>query len=142
MLNYFYPITADFDKLFEDFTNELTKSSTNYPPYNIGTIQKEDTKYGLIEIAVTGLTEKDVKVYFDDEGLLTIEGKYPKIETEINYNFKSLSSKDFTRKFKLEKNYTVKAVQLENGLLRIFLKEDKPEIQTIPINTEKVKLIA
>ena len=138
---YTLPITKQFDELFDEFTTKSFNVQDNNPPYNVATITKDEKSMGLIEIAATGLNENDIKVYFDDEGKLVIEGKHPKPaeNVDIQYHYKGLSTKDFTRKFKLEKNFVVDSVVLKNGLLRIFLKEEKPDVQYLKIETEEPK---
>ena len=138
---YTLPITKHFDELFDEFTTKSYNVQDNNPPYNVATISKDelDSTMGLIEIAATGLSKKDIKVYFDDEGKLVIEGKHHKPSKELNiiYNYKGLSTKDFVRKFRLEKNFKVHSVILKDGLLRIFLKEEKPEVEYLEIETKE-----
>ncbi len=118
-----------FENIFDDFTSKAFNQDDVYTPYNIFT---EDEK-GIIEIAVTGLDEKDLKAYFDD-GYLVVEGKHPKDEENRSYNHKGLSTKDFKKKFKLEKNWEVKEIDVKNGLMQIILEQNVPKKQLIPIN--------
>jgi len=80
-----YPMSQEFENIFDDFTSKAFNQDDVYPPYNIFT---EDEK-GIIEIAVTGLDEKDLKAYFDD-GYLVVEGKHPKDDENRTYNHKGL----------------------------------------------------
>jgi HSP20 family molecular chaperone IbpA len=101
----------------------------NYPPYNIYT--EKDVK--VIEIGIAGFSEKDIKVFFDEDGYLVIEGNIEKQERE--YNHRGLSLKRFKRKFTVDK-FKVQNVVLKDGILKIALKEDKIEPQLIPINVD------
>ncbi len=141
-----YPITDNFDDLFEELTASSYKSDVNYPPYNIY-METDDTDQGqeegliiepsptgIIEIAVTGLSETDVQVYFE-EGVLVIEGNYPKDNEKIKqYEHRGLSSKDFVKKIQLEKNWEVEDIEVYNGLMTISFKENKPEKKFLAIN--------
>jgi molecular chaperone IbpA len=131
-----YPITRDFDEIFENFTSSVYKVDNNYPPYNIFTIEDEE-RYGKIEIACAGIPEENIKVYFDDSDLLVVEGTYPEAK-ERQYTHKGLSTKDFAKKFRLEKNWEIKEVNYENGLLEILLIQNKPKKQFIPINKSNI----
>ena len=132
---YTLPYSSKFDSIFDEFLNASYKTTETYPPYSVSTVTQDGETLGVIEIAATGLSEDNVKVYFDDENFLVIEGTYPKEETERTFSHKGLSTKDFKRRFQINKNFVVKTVILKNGLLRIFLKEEKPDITYIPINT-------
>ena len=139
-----YPITDNFDDLFEELASSSYKSDVNYPPYNIY-METDDTDQeegliiepsptGIIEIAVTGLSETDVQVYFDD-GILVVEGNYPKDNDKIKqYEHRGLSSKDFVKKIQLEKNWEVEDIEVYNGLMTISFKENKPKKTFLAIN--------
>ena len=126
----FYPVSRGFDDIFEEFTNQAFKADENYPPYNYYTEDEND----VVDIAVAGFDEKDIKVYFDEDGYLTITGSIEK-EQNRDYKHRSLSMKNFKRKFRLDKHLEVKNVTLKNGILRIVMHENKVEPQLIPINT-------
>jgi len=98
------------------------------PYYNIGF--QTDTQDGFIEILTPGLDKEDIKVSVSDN-YLTVKGSYktnPKEYTEQN-----IELYDFSRKFRLQ-NQNIKSVKLKNGILRINLKEIKPEVVRIEID--------
>jgi molecular chaperone IbpA len=134
MLHNFYPISREFDAIFDDFTRKAFKSADTYPVYNIF----EDESEIHIEIAVTGLGEENLKAYIDD-GYLVVEGKYPD-EKDKNFIHKGLSKKDFIRKFWLDKNYEVEEIDVKNGLMQIKVVKKEPDRLLIPINGEVKKL--
>jgi len=136
MFRNFYPISRDFESIFEDFTDKAFKQADAYPVYNIYT--SEDNDEAFIEIAVTGLGEENLKAY-DDEGMLVIEGKYPEDETGKRYFHRGLSRKDFTRKFKID-NFYVEEISVVNGLMSIHLRKQAPERKSIPIKSEVKQL--
>ncbi len=131
MMFYTYPDTQEAENLFDTFTTDAFKADSSYPPYSIYTTNSEEPR-GFIEIAITGLTEDNIKVYFDD-GVLIVEGAHPEAEERI-YAHRGLSTKDFVKKFKLEKNWEVKDIQAKNGLLIIELIQNKPKKQFLTIN--------
>ncbi len=126
----FYPTNTDH--LFADFeeATSANKPVSNYPPFNIFFEGEDDV--GVIEVSCAGLSVNDLDVYFEDSTLI-VEGTYPEKE-ERKYSHKGLSTKDFKRKFKLERNNQVDTVTVENGLMRITLKTVEPERQLITIN--------
>jgi molecular chaperone IbpA len=129
-----YPITRDFGDLFDTFTESAFKADNSYPVYNTYKTEDEEKEKLFIEIAITGLTEKDVKAYFDEDNYLVIEGKYP--EEERSYFHRGLSRKDFKRKFELGKNLEVKSITAKNGVLTVELQDNIPEIELIPISND------
>jgi molecular chaperone IbpA len=138
-----YPITRDFGTLFDTFQESAFKADTSYPVYNTFKIDNPDEinadSKSFIEIAVTGLSEKDIKAYFDEDNYLVIEGKYP--EEDRTYFHRGLSRKDFKRKFELGKNVEVKNITVKNGILIVELQDNIPETKLIPINTQDANIL-
>ena len=75
-----------FDRLFDEFfrLQSSTKNIPNYPPYNL---VKDGDSY-TIEMAMAGLTDKDVDIVLEDR---TLTISYEKSEEEM---IKVLSIKD------------------------------------------------
>lgn len=117
-------IFSDMDKILE----ETFKKDVSYPPYNI--YKEEDSS--IIEMAVTGFKKSDIKIYFDNDGFLTIEGTKEEAPTR-DYIHKSLSTKNFTRKFNTS-NMIVQSAKIEDGLLTINLTKNTKDISYISID--------
>ena len=103
-----------------DFFDNFTRVST-YPPYNI----KEKDDLGVIEFAVAGFAEKDLKVEVK-ENTLSIHGCKDKMTTE-DYFHKGISDRSFTKKFQLHKQIVITGAELKDGLLKIAYHREIPE---------------
>jgi len=130
MIRYnLFPLTTN------DIFNEMDKlmmssfkGDTNYPPYNV---YIEDDNRTFIEIAVSGFRKHELNAFIYDDGNLCVEGKREK--NDRKYIHKSLSTKDFIRKFRLERYLEVKDITLENGLMTIELSTSEPERKLLTI---------
>jgi len=119
--NHFLGFNDDF---FSDF---FVKTHNTYPPYNV----KEKDEKGLIELAVAGFKEKDLKIEVKDN-LLSIYGCKESKDTE--YLHKGIANRSFTRRFKLHEHIVVNGAKLEDGMLRVSYHREIPE-------SEKPKII-
>ena len=105
---------------FDHFFNNV--QTTNYPPYNIVTINNVESR---LEIALAGFKKKEVKVY-TQYGKLVVEGsKEDKDESE--YAHKGLAQRSFTREWTLSDDTEVRKVSFEDGLLSVELGKVVPE---------------
>ena len=106
-----------------DFFDSFRRVST-YPPYNI----KENDDTGVIEFAVAGFAEKDLKVEVK-ENTLSIHGCKNKMDT-LDYNvYKGISDRSFSKKFQLHKHIVVDNAELKDGLLKVSYHRDIPEAE-------------
>ena len=136
----FDPFFVGFDRLFDrlaSFDANETLRPTNFPPYNI--VKKDDYKYE-IELAVAGISAKDISIEHNPEtGVLTVEGS--KNGTEENYLHKGIAERNFVRTWTLAENVEVTGADLNDGLLKVELERIVPEAKrpkTIKIGTKKV----
>ena len=118
-----------FDRLFDEFfrLQSSTKNVPNYPPYNL---VKDGDSY-TIEMAMAGLTDKDVDVVLEDR-TLTITYDKSEVEDDKGVIHKGLAQRSFKRSFNLADDIEVQKAQLKNGLLsirmeRIIPDEKKPQ---------------
>jgi molecular chaperone IbpA len=115
-------IRNHFIGFHQNFFNGF-QSVSKYPPYNI----KEKDDLGVIEFAVAGFTEKDLKVEVK-ENILSIYG----CKDEKNPNdfwHKGISDRSFTKKFQLHKHIVVDNAELKDGLLKVSYHRDIPEAE-------------
>jgi molecular chaperone IbpA len=106
-----------------DFFDSFRRVST-YPPYNV----KEHDDKGVIEFAVAGFAEKDLKVEVK-ENTLNIHGCKNKMDT-LDYNVhKGISDRSFSKKFQLHKHIVVDNAELKDGLLKVSYHRDIPEAE-------------
>lgn len=120
-----------FDEQFNKLTklhSDVTKNIPNYPPYNIKKV--DENKY-VIEIAVAGFSKQELDVEIN-EGVLTVKGNST-IGSEtadgdnVNYLWKGISDRAFTRNFTLADSVEIKNAEYFNGLLKIWLERLIPE---------------
>ena len=118
-----------FDRLFE--SNQQNQSS-GYPPYNL----KKDGDHYIIELAVAGLSEKDIMVHVEDR-VLTVSSETEK--TDESYIHQGIAKRSFKRSWTLTDDMIVNDAVMTSGMLIITLErvipEDKKSRQ-IPIVTK------
>lgn len=119
-----------FDTIFERFPETLT---TKYPPYNI--IKEADGAYS-IELAVAGFKREEIDVSISSNELL-IRGSHEdtrengEAAADTKYVYRGLSRRSFLRRFALAENVDVSGASLENGILRVTIKKNTPEVPEI-----------
>ena len=136
----FDPFFVGFDQLFDrlaSFDAKETLRPANYPPYNI--VKKDEYKYE-IELAVAGISAKDINIEHNPEtSVLTVEGS--KGGTEDNYLHKGIAERNFIRTWTLAENVEVTGADLNDGLLKVELERIVPEEKRpkiIKIGTNRV----
>ena len=122
-LTYPRSLFVGFEPLFSELErlHSVTPGQDNYPPHNIVRIDDENF---MIEMAVAGFSKDDVEVELKD-GTLTISGS--KTEDERNYAHKGISSRKFSKSFRLAEYVVVDDADLANGVLVVNLRVDIPE---------------
>ena len=103
-----------------DFFDSFRRVST-YPPYNI----KEKDDLGVIEFAVAGFAEKDLKVEVKDQTLYVYGCKVEK--TSEDFYHKGISDRTFRKSFKLHEHIRIDGAELKDGLLKVTYKREIPE---------------
>jgi len=103
-----------------DFFDSFRRVST-YPPYNV----KENDDLGVIEFAVAGFAEKDLKVEVKDQ-TLHIYGRKEEKRSEDFYH-KGISDRTFQKRFRLHEHIRIDGAELKDGLLKVTYKREIPE---------------
>ena len=103
-----------------DFFDSFRRVST-YPPYNI----KEKDDLGVIEFAVAGFAEKDLKVEVKEQTLHVSGCKEEK--TSEDFWHKGISDRSFTKRFQLHEHIMINGAELKDGLLKVAYHRDIPE---------------
>jgi len=119
----FTPTYVGFDRLFNEMlkTQSRGKSVPQYPPYNL----IKDGETYTIEMAMAGLTDKDIDIILE-ERTLTIS--YDKTEeTRENLVHQGLAQRSFKRSFNLADDIEIKKATLKNGLLSVEMERVIPE---------------
>ncbi len=122
-----------FDRLFDEFfrLQSSTKNVPNYPPYNL---VKDGDSY-TIEMAMAGLTDKDVDVVLEDR-TLTISYEKSEEDNDKGVIHKGLAQRSFKRSFNLADDIEVQKAKLKNGLLSIRMERIVPDEK----KPQKIKL--
>ena len=122
-LTYPRSLFVGFEPLFSEIERLTsgTPGQDNYPPHNIVRI---DGEHFNIEMALAGFSKDDVEVELKD-GTLTISGS--KTEDERDYAHKGISSRKFSKSFKIAKYVVTDGADLVDGILVVNLQLDIPE---------------
>jgi len=129
-----WPLTIGFDRIqaqLDNFPESFQRNTSGYPPHNI--IKTSEEEY-TIELAVAGFS-KDQLVVEVKEDMLTVSGNNStdselmgdKIAAEEDYIHRGIANRSFTKRFKLAESVKVINGDLQNGMLKIFLKHIIPE---------------
>ena len=121
MLNDDIRILKNYFLGFHDNFFDGFKRVSTYPPYNI----KEKDDLGVIEFAVAGFTEKDLKVEVKDQTLHVYGCKEEKKSDDFYH--KGISDRTFQKSFKLHEHIKVNGAELKDGLLKVAYHRDIPE---------------
>jgi molecular chaperone IbpA len=119
----FTPTYVGFDRLFDEMLKLQSrgKSVPQYPPYNL----IKDGETYTIEMAMAGLTDKDIDIVLE-ERVLTIS--YDKTEeTRENLVHQGLAQRSFKKSFNLADDIEIKKATLKNGLLSVVMERIIPE---------------
>ena len=114
-----------FDRLFQEMLRPQ-KNLPTYPPYNL---VRDGDNY-TIEMAMAGLSDKDIDVVLEDR---TLTISYEKTEEESkDVLHRGLAHRSFERSFNLAEDIEVKKATFKNGLLSIVMErivsdEKKPQ---------------
>ena len=116
-----------------DFFDSFRKVST-YPPYNV----KEKDDLGVIEFAVAGFAEGDLKVEVIDN-TLKVSGCKEEKRSEDFYH-KGISDRTFRKSFRLHEHIRINGAELKDDLLKVAYHREVPESekpQVIKIKSKK-----
>ena len=103
-----------------DFFESFRRVST-YPPYNI----KEKDDKGVIEFAVAGFNDNDLKIEVKENTLSIYGCKEKELQEDLMH--KGISDRSFTKKFQLHKQIIVDGPKLKDGILSVKYHREIPE---------------
>lgn len=124
-----------FDKVLDTinnvnntYTKAIVNNSPNWPPYNI--VKIDDNNYS-IELAVAGFGKHNLDIELANNTLVVKGGftvdEIDPIDNPVQYLWKGIADRMFTRKFTLADTVEVKNAEYVNGMLKIFLENVVPE---------------
>ena len=121
-----------FNEIFDSLKSNQVEI---YPPHNIIEVNDDES---YIELAVAGFSIQDLEIE-TEKSELRITGKKPNSKyLDSQFRHRGISSKGFTKAFRLGEHVFAKEASCENGLLKIRLVREVPEAmkpKTIPINS-------
>ena len=103
-----------------DFFDSFRRVST-YPPYNI----KEKDDKGVIEFAVAGFNDNDLKIEVKENTLSIYGCKEKELQEDLMH--KGIYDRSFTKKFQLHKQIVVDGAKLKDGILSVKYHREIPE---------------
>lgn len=121
-----------FDKVLDTLHNVqdtyAKAAAQNWPPYNI--VKIDDNNY-TIEMAVAGFGKQNIDIELANntlvvKGGLTLDEVDP-VSNPIQYVYKGIADRVFTRKFTLADSVEVKNAEMLNGILKIYLENLIPD---------------
>ena len=126
------PTIARFGIGFDQMFNELervTRQTTNYPPHNV--LRIDDNHY-VVEMAVAGFGKQNLDIELANntlviKGGLSVDDMANETVNPVQYLWKGIADRYFTRNFTLADTVEVKNAELINGMLKIFLENVIPE---------------
>lgn len=132
--------TQNFDKFFvgadrmiqtlAKAQDTLGKALPGYPPYNITKV--DENKY-CIEMAVAGFGKNNIDIELSNNtltikgGLMSVDEMAKETTNPVQYLYKGIADRFFTRKFTLADHVEVKGADLVNGMLKLWLENIIPE---------------
>ena len=130
--------TAHFDKWFvgadkvlknlSSAHEQMAKNIPGYPPYNI--VKNDENNY-TIELAVAGFGKQNLEIELANNTLIVKGGSTNEdinpVDQPVEYIWKGIADRFFTRKFTLADSVEVKNAEYINGMLKIFLENVVPE---------------
>lgn len=130
-----------FDHLWDEIARLSQGVDQSFPKHNV--VKHNDTKYA-IELALAGYRREDIVVELK-EGILVVSGADTLgQDPEKEYLHKGISSKRFTKSFRLSEHVVVDGADFVDGLLVIDLKVVIPEEKRprlIPIGSSDKQLL-
>jgi len=124
-LSFFHhPSNVGFDRWI-DIPQLLSEEriKTTFPPHNL--IKVGEFEY-IIELAVAGYKQSDLDIT-QEKSQLVIKGDIKEKEQTTEYIHKGLAGRNFTKSFTLADTIIVQSASLEDGILKVFLKNQIPE---------------
>lgn len=112
-----------FDHLWNEIERLSTGTDISFPKHNV--VKYSETEFA-IELALAGYALSDIEVELK-EGILVVRGSKDDAAEKKEYLHKGVSTKNFTKTFRLSEHVVVDGADFVNGLLVIKLKVVIPE---------------
>jgi molecular chaperone IbpA len=125
MTGTFLPKTAfiGFDHILSQLEQVSNHAKDTYPPHNV--IKYDDRTYE-IELAIAGFVNDDLTIELKDN-VLIVTGDRPPRRPETQYVHRGISTRKFTKSFRLSEYTEVTGAGLRDGILSIGLEVKLPD---------------
>jgi len=117
------PFLLGFEQLDKLVERTLKAGSDGYPPFNIE--QRGEDAF-RITLAVAGFAEDDLAITVED-GQLLVSGRHDTDADGQVFLHRGIAARPFQRAFVLAEHMEVAGASLDNGLLHIDLRRQKPD---------------
>lgn len=118
------PFFIGFDRALDTWSHaHLVSGTTNYPPYNVIKVDKDNF---VVELAVAGFAKTDIDISTAD-GKLTVKGELSTEDNDSKFIHRGIAARKFTREWALGEYMEVKAAELKDGMLKIDIIRILPE---------------
>ena len=121
-LSPFWRSSIGFDRML-DLANDAMNDRDNYPLYDIERTGEDQYQ---ISLALAGFTPDEITI-IAEQSKLTVEGRKAD-KGDHNFLFQGISMRPFRRVFNLADYVQVKNASFENGMLKIDLVREVPEL--------------
>ncbi len=128
-----YPHMLGFEQLERLLERTAKSGNEGYPPFNIE--QTSDYSY-RITLAVAGFAESDLSITVEDRQLV-IRGRQQDDSEGRVFLHRGIAARQFQRSFVLADGVDVGEAIMENGLLHLDLRREKPQSVVQTINIKK-----
>jgi molecular chaperone IbpA len=125
-----------FDSLWAELDRISSHPNDLYPPHNVIRLNDNTT---LIELAVAGFNKDDLSIELKDN-ILTVSGAKNYRYDEASYIHRGISTKKFSKSFRLSEYTEVTGATITDGILNVSISVKVPEEKLpklIPIHTDK-----
>lgn len=123
--DFHFPRSAflGFDNMIKQLEHISQHANDSYPPYNV--LQMDERNYE-VELAVAGFSKEDLSIEVKDN-VLTVEGSRERKRKDDMFVYRGISSKRFSRSFRLSEYAEVSGADLRDGILTICVEVKLPE---------------
>jgi|TARA_B100000035_G_C20639288_1_gene395884 molecular chaperone IbpA len=120
-LDKYMPYTVGFDRFFDTLDIVSNTDVKGFPHYNIKKVNEGEWE---IDFALAGFSKDNIDINVK-ENKMTVKGEIESDNEE--YLYKGISTKKFFKTFSLAEYTEPTEATMENGVLKIKLKQELPE---------------
>lgn len=117
------PVSIGFEDMWKRLDAMASNPQLNYPPYNL--IKLDDERQQL-QLALAGFDKEDIQVAVEKK-VLNISVQKATDEESIEFVYKGISARTFSRNWQLSEDTIIDEVTFVNGLLSVTLRREIPE---------------